>query len=146
MAIFPPWHMLASMSRNAWRIAGHFQADVEALLHAQFALGVGDRLRADVDGHRGAKPPGKIEAIRVHVGDDDVAGAGVADDRRRHDPDRPGAGDQHVLAQDGKVQRRVDRVAEEGRRSTGCRAAASGRGPRRWSSAAKDTRRRPPAG
>ena len=37
---------------------------------------------------------------------------GVARDRGRHQPDRPGAGDQHVLAEDRERERRVDRVAE----------------------------------
>ena len=36
------------------RVAGHFQADVEALLHAQLLLHVGERLLADVDGQRHA--------------------------------------------------------------------------------------------
>ena len=39
MAILPPWHMLASMSRKAARVARHLQADVEAFLHAQLAFG-----------------------------------------------------------------------------------------------------------
>ena len=41
-----------------------------------------------------------------------MAGAGVADDRGRHQADRSGAGDQHVLAEDREGERRVDRVAE----------------------------------
>ena len=49
---------------------------------------------------------------RVDVGDDDVAGAGVADDGRGHQPDRPGAGDEDVLAQHRERQRRVHGVAE----------------------------------
>ena len=48
----------------------------------------------------------------VRLADDDVAGAGVADDRGGHQADRPGAGDQHVLAEDREGERRVDRVAE----------------------------------
>ena len=44
MAILPPWHMLASMSRKASRVAGHLQADVEAFLHAELLLDVCDRL------------------------------------------------------------------------------------------------------
>ena len=60
----------------------------------------------------GAQPAGEIEAVRIHVGDDNIPGAGVANHRGRHNPDRPRARDQHVLAQYGKVQRRVHRVAE----------------------------------
>ena len=54
MAILPPWHMLASMSRKAVRVAGHFQADVEAFLHAELLLHVGELSAADVDGQRRA--------------------------------------------------------------------------------------------
>ena len=43
---------------------------------------------------------------------DDMARADVARDRRRHDADRPGAGDQHVLADEIERQRGVDGVAE----------------------------------
>ena len=41
-----------------------------------------------------------------------MAGAGVADDRGGHEADRPRAGDQHVLAEHGEGERRVDRVPE----------------------------------
>ena len=53
-----------------------------------------------------------VEPVVVDVGDDDVARADVAGDRRRHDADRAGAGDQHVLADQVERQRGVRRVAE----------------------------------
>ena len=56
--------------------------------------------------------PCQFEAIRIHVGDDDVPRAGVTHDRRGHDADRAGAGDQHVLAQHGKRQRGMHGVAQ----------------------------------
>ena len=83
MAILPPWHMLASMSRKALGVARHLQADVEALLHAELFLGAGDRPLADVDGQGRPHLAGQLEAVRVDVGDDDVPRAGVADDRSR---------------------------------------------------------------
>ena len=41
-----------------------------------------------------------------------MPGAGVANDRAGHDADRPGASDEHVLAQDWERERGVDGVAE----------------------------------
>jgi hypothetical protein len=41
-----------------------------------------------------------------------VAGSGVVDDRRSHQPDRSGAGDQHVFPEDREQERRVDGVPE----------------------------------
>ena len=89
---------------------------------------------------------GQVQAIRVHVGDDDVAGAGVPDHRRGHDADRPGAGDQHVLAQHVERQGGVHGVAEriEDRLHVAVNAGACD--ARRWSSAATDIRRRRRAG
>ena len=69
-------------------VAGHLQADVEAFLHAQLFLGARDRAFADVDGQGRAHLPGQLEAVGIDVGDDDVPGAGVADDARGHDADR----------------------------------------------------------
>ena len=46
------------------------------------------------------------------VGDDDEAGADVAGDRGRHQADRPGAGDQHVLADERERQGGVHGVAQ----------------------------------
>ena len=44
MAILPPWHMLASMSRKASGCAGHLEPDVEAFLHAQLFLHSGSEV------------------------------------------------------------------------------------------------------
>ena len=55
---------------------------------------------------------GQLEPVGIHVGDDDVPGARVAHDRGGHDPDRPGARDQHVLPEHGERERGVDGVAE----------------------------------
>ena len=50
-AILPPWHMLAlSSSLKARAVAAHLQAHVEAFLHAELRLHVGERFLADIDG------------------------------------------------------------------------------------------------
>ena len=94
------------------RAARHLEADVEPLGHPQLALDVGQVALARVDRQRRAHPPGQVEPVRVEIGDDDVAGARVADDRRRHAADRAGAGDQHVLAEHRELERGVDGVPE----------------------------------
>ena len=67
---------------------------------------------ARIDDERGAHLHRQLAAERVGLADDDVAGAGVADDGGRHQPDRPGADDEDVLAEDRERERGVDRVAE----------------------------------
>ena len=66
----------------------------------------------DVEGQRGLHLPGQFQPVGIHVGDDHVPRAGMPHHRRGHDADRPGAGDQHVLAQHGERQGRMDRVAQ----------------------------------
>ena len=46
--------MLSIMSRKAGGVAGHFQPDVESLLHAELLLGLGERSVRDIDGERRA--------------------------------------------------------------------------------------------
>jgi hypothetical protein len=55
---------------------------------------------------------GEIEPVLVHIGDDDVACAGVFHHGNGHDADGAGAGDQNVLAHAFKGQRGVHGVAE----------------------------------
>ena len=71
-----------------------------------------ERLARDVERQRRAHLACELQAIVVDVGDDDVARADEAHDRRGHDADRPGAGDQHVLADDVERERGVHGVAE----------------------------------
>ncbi len=76
------------------------------LLHiAEFRL-------AHVHGAGDAHLLRQVEAVGIDVGDDGVAGAGVADDGGGHDADGAGAGDEHILTQHGEGKRRVDGVAE----------------------------------
>ena len=57
---------------------------------------------AHIDGACHAHPLRHLQPELVQVGDDGEARARVARDRRRHDADWPGAGNQHVLAQHRK--------------------------------------------
>ena len=54
----------------------------------------------------------QVETVVVDVRDDDVACADEARDGGRHDPDRPGAGDEHVLAHQVEGERGVRGIAE----------------------------------
>ena len=84
--------MFARASRSAAGVARHLERDVEALDHAELALDVVEVALARVDGD--ASRPSAAASSRRHgvrLADDDVAGAGVAGDGRRHEADRPGA-------------------------------------------------------
>ncbi len=94
------------------RVAGHLEGDIEALDHPEVGLDVGQRPLARVDDDRCTHLFREVPPEGVRLADDDVSGAGVADDSRRHQPDRSGADDEHVLAQDREGEGRVDGVAE----------------------------------
>ena len=66
----------------------------------------------DVDRDHVGDLLGELEAARVDVGDDDVARPDMARDRPGHDADRPGPGDQHILADEIEGERGMDRIAE----------------------------------
>ena len=129
MAILPPWHMLASMSRKASGLPDISRPmSKPSFIPSSFWTSASERL-ADVDGQRRAHLPRQLEAVGIDVGDHDVPRAGVADDRGGHDPDRPGAGDQHVLAQHGELTAPCARRCRTGRRSAATsRGRCSGRG------------------
>ncbi|SPF34488.1 hypothetical protein SBA4_150005 [Candidatus Sulfopaludibacter sp. SbA4] len=92
--------------------AGHFEPDVETFRHAQFFLHVPQPGPGHVHRARDPHLARQFQAVRVHVGDHREARPGVPHHRRGHDADRPGAGDQHVLAQHRKGKRGVHGVAE----------------------------------
>ena len=54
----------------------------------------------------------QVEPVRVHIGDDDEPGTGMARDGDGHHSNRSCAGDQHILAEHRKRQRGVDSIAE----------------------------------
>jgi hypothetical protein len=69
-------------------------------------------LLAGVHDDGGSHPGSQLATIGIGLADDDEAGAGMANDGGRHQPDRARARDQDVLAEDRERQRRVDGVAE----------------------------------
>jgi len=83
-------------------VAGHFERDVEAFGHAEFCLDVGNFFVADVDDTGGAESFGKFEALRVEVGDDDVASSSVFADGGGHAADGAGPGDEDVFPKKGE--------------------------------------------
>ncbi len=93
-------------------VAGHLETDIKALGHMQLGLDLGERGGGGIDGTGDANLFGERPAIRVGVGDDDVAGSGVARDGGGHDADRAGPGDEDVLAEYWEGERGVDGVAE----------------------------------
>ncbi|OPZ56198.1 MAG: hypothetical protein BWY91_00534 [bacterium ADurb.BinA028] len=94
------------------RGTGHLQADVEAFPHAQLALRVLDPGRGHIDREIRTGGFGKPQPIVGDVRDDDVLGSRVPGDGCGDDPDRPGPGDEDVLAHKRPLQRRMGRVAE----------------------------------
>ena len=60
--------------------AAHFEADVEAFLHAEPVHHLAEVLRLDVDRHDVGDLGGERQPLRVHVGDDDMARADMAGD------------------------------------------------------------------
>ena len=93
-------------------VARHLEPDVEALLHPEARHHLGEVLLGHVDRHHVGDAGGEREAVGVDVGDDDMARADMARHRRRHDADRPRAGDQHVLAHQIEAERGMHRVAQ----------------------------------
>lgn len=93
-------------------VAGHFQADVEAFLHADLALDVGEFFFGNINGARRAHTGGEGEAVGVDVGDDDFSCARLPRDGGGHATDRAGAGDEHVFADEVVLERGVRGVAE----------------------------------
>ncbi len=71
-----------------------------------------DPTGGDVDDEVGPGRLGQGQPLGRQVGDADQARPGVPRDRGRHDADRAGTGDEHVLADDRPLQRGVRRVAE----------------------------------
>ena len=77
MAILPPWHMLSSMSLNAWALPDISSPTSKPSLHVQFFLHVGNALPADVDGAGGAQGGRQCQAGVDDIGDHHMARTGV---------------------------------------------------------------------
>jgi len=104
--------MFATLAFNASVLARHLECDVEALAHPQLALHVAEVALPRVDRERCTHPRRKLPPVRVEVRDHDVARTRVADDRRRHAPDRPGARHEDVLAEHRERESGMHRVPE----------------------------------
>jgi hypothetical protein len=104
--------MLAIMSRKAWGVAGHLEADVEAFEHAEVGLHLLDGLFAWVEGMGDADLFGEGAAVGVGVGDDYVAGSGVFCDCSGHNADGTGSGDEDIFPEDREGEGGVYGVAE----------------------------------
>src|SRR5438093_11753204 len=92
--------------------AGHLEPDVEPFEHSKLLHHRVERRRCEVHRERRAEPAREREPVVVSVGDDDVACADEPADRRGHDADRAGAGDEDVFARELERQRAVHGVAE----------------------------------
>ena len=84
--------------RHGLRAAAHLQADVEALRMPSWRWASATLVRETLIARSAPGLAGEVEAVVADVGDHDVAGTDVPGDRRRHDPDRSGTGDEDVLA------------------------------------------------
>lgn len=93
-------------------VAGHLEADVEAFLHVQLLLDLGEGGGAGIDGKGYADFCGEIAPVLIGVGDDDVASACVSSHGGGHDADGTGTGDENVFAEYGKGERGVDGITE----------------------------------
>ena len=81
------------------RAAGHLQADVEALRHAEFLVpDFGEVFLRDVHRAGGAEFFRQFQPSVIDVRDHDLACAGVFCHCDGHATDRAGPGDQHILA------------------------------------------------
>ena len=112
MAIAPPWCMVRSISRKAAALPDISRPTSKPSCMPRSFMVCIERLALHVDGARRAHAARQLQAVVVDVGDHDVARADEARDRGRHDADRAGAGDQHVLADQVEGQRGVGGVAE----------------------------------
>ena len=113
MAIFPPWHMLSSISRKAMGEPDILQTNIEPFPHPQLLLYF--YLHAGifrVDDFGDTRFVSELQAVGIHVRDYDVARPGKLRDYRGHDADGASSGNQHVLSEYRKREGRVNGVAE----------------------------------
>ena len=93
-------------------IAGHLEADVEALVHVELLLDLFEWRGAGIDGAGDSHFLREVAAVLIGVGDDDIACSGMTGYGCGHDADGTCSGDEDVFAEDGKGERGVDGVAE----------------------------------
>ena len=105
------------------RVSGHFESDVESLLHVEFLLHISQRLLIDINGAGSPQLPGEIEAEGIGIGHHHVAGAGEPADRGCHAADGPGAGNENIFGDEIPGEGGVNRIA--GRIGDGGAAASA---------------------
>jgi hypothetical protein len=93
-------------------VAGHFETDVEALVHVELLLDFFEGRGAGIDRLGDADFVRQVAAVLVGVGDDDVTCSGVAGYGCGHDADGARAGDEDIFSENGKGERGVDGIAE----------------------------------
>ncbi len=94
-----------------FRIARHFERDVESFFHPELLHCVSEFLRSNIERQVDLHFPGELDTIRIDVSDDDVTRAGMFADRDRHATDRARAGDEDVFADEVERERSVNGVA-----------------------------------
>ena len=72
--------------------------DIKALLHLQPRDDIAQVFVAHIHRHHIGDLRRQGQPVGVHIGDHHVARAHMPRHGRGHDPDRPRAGDQHILA------------------------------------------------
>ena len=112
IAIRPPWVIWLIISRSASGLPDISRPTSKPSCMSSSRCASASRSCADV--HRAADPErsGQGQPVLAQVGDHHVPGPSVLADHRGHDADRPGPGDQHVLAQHRKGEGGVHRIAE----------------------------------
>src|SRR4051812_7094613 len=93
-------------------VAGHLEDHIESFDHPELSLRILEAAFARVDDERRTHRHREIAPDLVRFADDDEPRARVPRDAGRHQADRAGTDDQHVLAEDGELKGCVDRVPE----------------------------------
>ncbi len=81
-----------------FRVAGHFQCDIEAFFHPELVHRICHFLSPHIQCEISAHFSREIQPVRIYVGDDNVARAGTFADWNGHATDRPRAGYEHIFA------------------------------------------------
>src|ERR1700704_5473845 len=100
MEMLPPWFMVRNMSRNAVALPDISNPTSKPSSMPKSRMASSKDSRDTLSALDAPIFAARLEPIVVHVRDDDVPGAAMPCNRHRHDADRAGARDEHVLADD----------------------------------------------
>ena len=81
-----------------FRIAGHFQSDVESFFHPELFHRAGEFFSAHIQREIDSHFPGELESVGIDVRDDDMSGPSMFANRDGHAANWTGAGDENILA------------------------------------------------